>query len=329
MDQSIRVSILMPIFKVEQYLEKALDSVFTQTYQNIDFVFVNDCSPDNSFQVLKNTIDKHGIDESRYKIIIHEKNEGIAKSRADCLMNAEGEYVLFVDSDDWIEPEMVETMLDATDNGQIDIVGSDIKSDDINGKSKYHHENYAKTCHGNLIRCLNYDINTVLWKLLIRKDLFNNFSISPIDIGEDYIISIKLYYYAMNFCSIDKAYYHYVQYNENRLSFKRLKSINDHIKCVCEIEKFLRDEGVYNCKIEEKLLLRKFNIKSNFLTNEFYDIEAYKSVFPEANMIWRKIPYSWKEIVKFWLAEKGCIFLVKFFVVISNFVKNRCSLKAL
>ena len=66
---TIRVTILMPIYKVEQYLEKTLDSVFTQTYQNLDFVFVNDCSPDNSLLVLKNTISKHGIDAMRYVII--------------------------------------------------------------------------------------------------------------------------------------------------------------------------------------------------------------------------------------------------------------------
>ena len=61
MDQHIKVSILMPIYKVEQYLEKTLDSIFTQTYPYLDYVFVNDCSPDNSYQVLTNTINKYNI----------------------------------------------------------------------------------------------------------------------------------------------------------------------------------------------------------------------------------------------------------------------------
>jgi glycosyltransferase involved in cell wall biosynthesis len=312
MNQSIKVSILMPVYKVEQYLEKALNSIFTQTYQNIDFVFVNDCSPDNSLQVLKDTITKHGIEEGRYTIINHEQNEGIAVSRADCIANAKGEYVLFVDSDDWIEPDMVEAMVVATGGGQIDIVGSDIVGDYPDGRMKYHHENYAGTCRENLLRCLNYEINTVLWKLLIRRKLFFSFEILPhLNIGEDYIISVKLYYYAKTFKSLQRAYYHYVQYNQSRLSFQRLRSLNDHVRAVKEVERFCREKGIYDINVEHKLNLRKFNIKSNFLTKQLRDYEAYRTVFPEANRVWRKIPYSKTEKIKFWLAEKGLYILLK------------------
>lgn len=300
----------MPVYKVEQYLEKTLNSIFTQTYQNIDYVFVNDNSPDNSLQVLKETINKHRIDESCYAIINHEQNEGIAVSRADCIANAKGDYILFVDSDDWIEPDMVQTLLDATDNGQIDIIGSDILSDFLNGDVKYHHEKYADTCRENLIKCLNYDINTVLWKLLIRRSLFDNITITPhVDIVEDYIISVKLYYYAKSFRAVPKAMYHYVQYNQERVSLQLRRSINNHIKGVKEVEAFCREKGIYDEVVEEKLLLRKFNIKSNFLTKQLRDIEAYKTFFPEANRVWRKIPYSRKEKIKFWLAEMYCHFL--------------------
>lgn len=302
----------MPIYKVEQYLEKTLNSIFTQTYQNIDYVFVNDCSPDNSLQVLKDTIEKHGVEESRYTIINHEQNEGIAVSRADCIANAKGDYVLFVDSDDWIDPDMVQILLDATDNGGIDIIGSDIAVDHFDGKVTYHHEKYGETCRDNLIKCLNYDINTVLWKLLIRRKLFDNFTITPhVDIVEDYIISVKLYYFAKSFNAVPKAMYHYVQYNQERVSLQKLRSINMHIKGVMEVETFCREKGIYDAEVEEKLLLRKFNIKSNFLTKQLLDFDAYKSVFPEANKIWRKIPYSRKEKVKFWLAEKRLYFVLK------------------
>lgn len=302
----------MPVYKVEQYLEKTLNSIFTQTYQNIDYVFVNDCSPDNSLQVLKDTIGKHGIEEGRYTIINHEQNEGIAVSRADCVANAKGDYVLFVDSDDWIDPNMVQTLLDATDNGEIDLVGSDIASDYLDGKVTYHHEKYAETCRENLIKCLNYDINTVLWKLLIRRSLFDNFTITPhVDIVEDYIISVKLYYYAKSFRAVPRAMYHYVQYNQARVSLQLRRSINNHIKGVQEVEAFCREKGIYDDVVEEKLLLRKFNIKSNFLTKQLRDMKAYNSVFPEAKRVWRKIPYSRKEKIKFWLAEKGVLIFLR------------------
>ena len=312
MGNKIHVTILMPIYKVEQYLEKTLDSVFTQTYPYLDYVFVNDCSPDNSLQVLKDAIARYQIESNRYTIINHIQNEGIAVSRTDCIANAKGDYVYFVDSDDWIEKDTVEQMVYATNDGAIDIVGCDYMKDYLSGETTCHHENYADNCRDNMLRCLNYDIATVLWKLLIRRDLFNNFSITPhVDIVEDYIMSVKLYYYAKSFTAIPRAFYHYVQYNQARVSLQTLWSINMHIKGVEEVEGFCREKGLIDDETEYKLLLRKFNIKSNFLTKQLLDYYRYEQTFPEAKSIWRKMNYSGKERIKFWLAEHGHYSLLK------------------
>lgn len=309
----IKVSILMPIYKVEQYLEKTLESIFTQTYPNIEYVFVNDCSPDLSLQVLINTISKHGVDKDKYTIVNHQQNEGIAVSRTDCIANAKGDYVFFVDSDDWIEKDAVEEMVAATQNGRIDIVGCDFFKDYYSGSVTFHHENYAETCRENLLRCLNYDIATVLWKLMIRRSLFDNFTITPhVDIVEDYIMSVKLYFYAQSFIAIPKAFYHYVQYNQARVSLQTLWSINMHIKGVQEVEQFCREKGLYDDFVHHKLLLRKFNIKSNFVLNkQLLDHNAYKYNFPEAKGVWREIHYKIIEQLKFWLAEHGLFFVLK------------------
>lgn len=314
MENIIQVTILMPIYKVEQYLEKTLDSVFTQTYPYLDYVFVNDCSPDNSLQVLKDAIDKYKIEANRYTIVNHVQNEGIAVSRTDCIANAKGDYVYFVDSDDWIEKDTVEQMVYATKQGTIDIVGCDYMKDFLSGQTTYHHDDYADTCRENLFKCLNYDIATVLWKLLIRRELFDNFKITPhVDIVEDYIMSVKLYYYAKSFVAIPKAFYHYVQYNQARVSLQSLWSITMHIKGVGEVEQFCREKDLYNDDVAHKLLLRKFNIKSNFVLNkELLDSIAYQKTFPEAKGIWREMNYSKKERAKFWLAEHGLFLLLKF-----------------
>ena len=312
MEQHIQVSILMPVYKVEQYIEKTLDSIFTQTYPYLDYVFVNDCSPDNSLQVLEDTIKKHNIEADRYAIINHVQNEGIAVSRADCLVNAKGDYVFFVDSDDWIEKDATEQMVKATNGGTVDIVGCDFMKDFLSGKTTCHHENYADTCRENMMRCLNYDIATVLWKLLIRRSLFEHFTITPhVDIVEDYIMSVKLYYYAKSFVALPQAFYHYVQYNQARVSLQTLWSVTMHIKGVEEGEAFLREKGLYDMQAEHKLMLRKFNIKSNFLTKHLLDYRAYKSTFPEADHIWREMGYTQKERLKFWLAEHHLFLLLK------------------
>lgn len=310
---TLLVSVLMPIYNVEQYLGKTLDSIFTQTYQNIEYVFVNDCSPDNSLGMLKESINRHHIDESRYTIVSHEHNEGIAVSRADCLAHAKGDYVFFVDSDDWIESEAVEQMVKATRNGAIDIVGCDFMKDYPSGETTYHHENYGNSCRMNMLYCLNYDIATVLWKLLIRRSLFENFSITPhVDIVEDYIMSVKLYYYAKSFVALPRAFYHYVQYNQARVSLQTKRSVTMHIKGVKEVEEFCREKGLYNNKeVEHKLKLRKFNIRSNFLTAQLLDYDAYRHTFPDSSGAWHEMGYSWKEQLKFWLADHRLFTILK------------------
>ena len=105
------VSYLVPIYNVEKYLENCLESMFAQTYQNTEYVFVDDCSTDNSYNILLATLKKNNISQDKYTIVRHPQNEGIAVSRADCIANAKGEYVQFVDSDDWIEPDMTEALL--------------------------------------------------------------------------------------------------------------------------------------------------------------------------------------------------------------------------
>ena len=324
MDQKIRVSILMPIYKVEQYLEKTLDSIFTQTYSEINFVFVNDCSPDNSLQVLKDTIQKHHIDNSLYTIVNHEQNEGIAVSRADAIAHAKGDYIFFVDSDDWIEKDTVEQMVSATKGGTIDIVGCDFMKDYLSGKPTYHHEKYAETCRDNMLKCLNYDIGTVLWKLLIRRSLFDNFIITPhVDIVEDYIISVKLFFFAKSFVAIPKAFYHYVQYNQARVSFQTQRSIKMHIKGVQEVEQFCCEREIFDNVVAHKLLLRKFNIKSNYVLNkELLDISAYLNTFPEASGMWRELPYTKKERIKFWLVEHEMSFVIHLMNVKFFFHRN-------
>ena len=303
-ERRMLVSVLMPVYNVENYLGKTVDSVFSQTYGNMEYVFVDDCSQDNSLQVLRDAIARHRIDSSRCTVISHEQNEGIAVSRADCISHAHGDYVLFVDSDDWITADAVEQMVRATQDGRMDIVGCDFMKDYTSGRTTSHHENYAESCHENLLRCLNYDIATTLWKLLIRRSLFDNITITPhVDIVEDYIISVKLYHYAKRFAAVHQAFYHYVQYNPERVSFQTLRSITMHIKGVKEVEAFCREKGLLDDYAEHKLLLRKFNIRSNFLTRRLLDYDAYRRTFPETDGVWREMGYSTKERVKFWLAD--------------------------
>ena len=314
MNNTPLVSILVPIYNVEKYLGKCLDSIFSQTYKNIEYVFVDDCSTDRSLDVLALSLAKYNIPSEKTTIIKHQVNEGIAVSRNDCIKSAHGEYVQFIDSDDWVEPNMTEELVNASKKTTIDIVSCCYLRDYLTNSTTYHKDKFSDSCLDNMKLTINYEISPVLWKLLIRRKLFDNFDITPhIDIVEDYIISIKLFYYANSFNFVDKYLYHYIQYNQERVSFQKLRSITNHIKGVGEIETFLKEKKIHTDEIRHLLNLRKFNIKSNFLTKELLDYKAFKTTFPESNKAWRFIDYSPKEKIKFWLAEHNMFFILKIF----------------
>ena len=308
------ISILVPIYKVEKHISKCLDTIFYQTYPDIEYIFVDDCSPDDSLTILKKYIDKIDIDKRKVRIISHLENKGIAITRNNLLDHAKGEYVLFVDSDDWIEADMVEQMVSATNNGTIDIIGCDYIKEYSDGKQTYHKENYAQDCNENIIRLLNYNIGPTMWKILVKREIFNKVRFQPnIEIGEDYVASIKLYYYANSCSNIHKYLYHYAQYNVNRYSNQIEKSISDHIHAVVTVEDFLKTIGLYCQRVDKELKLRKFCIKSYYLLPPLLDYTKWKTTFPETDKMWRFINYSKKEKVKFWMAEKHFFFILRLF----------------
>lgn len=101
------VSIVLPIYNVEKYLPKCLDSVLGQTYKNIEIICVNDGSPDGSEKIVCDYMKK-----DRRITLINQKNQGLSGARNTGIENAKGEYIIFLDSDDWIDPETVQTAID-------------------------------------------------------------------------------------------------------------------------------------------------------------------------------------------------------------------------
>ena len=102
-----KVSVIIPVYNVEQYLNKCLDSVTNQTFKNIEIICINDCSTDNSLNVLKNFASK----DSRIKIIDLNQNKGVSNARNSGLDFAQGEYVYLMDSDDWLDDNYLEIMV--------------------------------------------------------------------------------------------------------------------------------------------------------------------------------------------------------------------------
>jgi glycosyltransferase involved in cell wall biosynthesis len=112
-----KVSVVVPIYKVEKYLSKCLDSIITQTYKNLEVILVDDGSPDNCGLIAEQYTER----DSRIKVL-HKENGGLSDARNYGMKNVTGEYTLFVDSDDWIAPNMIEQLVLVANQLQADVV---------------------------------------------------------------------------------------------------------------------------------------------------------------------------------------------------------------
>lgn len=106
-----KVSVIIPVYGVERYIEQCARSLFSQTMRDgIEYIFVDDCSPDKSIEILEDILREYPHREPQVKIIRHTENQGIGGTRRTGVKNATGEYIIHCDSDDWVEPDMYEML---------------------------------------------------------------------------------------------------------------------------------------------------------------------------------------------------------------------------
>lgn len=108
-----KISVIIPVYGVERYIEQCACSLFEQTMQDgIEFIFVDDCSPDKSIEILENVLREYPHREQQVKIIRHTENQGLGGARKTGMEYATGEYIIHCDSDDWVEPECMKRFIE-------------------------------------------------------------------------------------------------------------------------------------------------------------------------------------------------------------------------
>ena len=281
MDNDIKVSILVPFYKVENYVGKCVESLFRQTYKNIEYVFVNDCTPDRSMEIINEYIDKYGI-RDKCKIIEHETNKGISTSRNDCLDNATGDYILFIDSDDYIDLDMVESLVDTAKENDADISGCGY-TEEYGNRSVDMPQVYTND-HKEMLKAITVlKIKGVMWKLLIRRSIVEDNKVRFIPdntMVDDYLFCCQVFFYAKRFASVDRCMYHYIQFNPNNYSKTTVFNVTSQAKAIIKTEEFYKENGVYDI-VRNELLQRKFLAKLPLRLNKnCYDVKTWRQIFP-------------------------------------------------
>lgn len=227
-----KVSIIIPVYGVENFIERCAKSLFSQTLDGIEFIFVDDCTPDKSMVVLESVIEKfrYRIAEKSWTVRTEKMpaNSGLPAVRRHGIQLSTGDYIIHCDSDDWVEPEMLEEMYNEAINSNADVVICDYCRTD---GDQYHkvYKGCQSTEKDELIRNFLFQRNS--WSLcnkLFRRTTYYKGLIYPEKpMGEDMATTIQLIWQCKNIRYIPKAYYNYYV---NLTSITKQKSVSALIK---------------------------------------------------------------------------------------------------
>ncbi len=292
-----KVSFIVAVYNVAAFIEQCARSLFEQTERDLEFVFVDDASPDDSVEIIRRVMEDYPERVPQVKIVRHEENKKIIETRRDGLSAATGEYVVFVDGDDYVEPQLAELVY-----GMASETGADMVLYDLYGYSKDGVQVVKAVSPIAIERKLRYDDAVIFrWvmpyltcKMIKREVITNNdvaWAVRPY--GEDVVLSISAAYYSKNVEYLQMPMYHY-RYNPQSITNSidkehLLKNYSDYMENMRVIDDFLTKNGVADY-YAEGLYTSKMNVRNHLLplVGEREYRKMWHESFPEINkeMFW-------------------------------------------
>ena len=301
------VTICVPVYNVERYIERCARSLFEQTFPDIEYLFVDDCSPDNSIQLLNEITREYPQRMPHVHIIRHEVNRGSSVARNTAVDSCRTEFLIHVDSDDFLEKNAVELLIDKQKEGDYDIV---------TGNAKILHADRTEVLRINeptekdlLIKeYIKPSLNHVLWGRLIRTSLYTENHLAALEgcnMGEDHQITPRLFYFAQKVAAINDCLYNYNCTNSQsymaRASLKEdfSKKIVQDLKAFEILYDFFSNRGEqdyskcvatelakYIYKVTPVLVARRQKKEFHFAWSYYYRISNnYEGVSPKNKII--------------------------------------------
>lgn len=260
------ISIIVPIYNAESTLEKCINSLISQTYKNIEIILVDDGSPDSSSKICKN----FSMKDNRIKVY-HKENGGVSSARNYGLIHANGEYISFVDPDDWVESNMIEMMMKAilNDNADVCICGYERAFKSI----REHVERHTFPKEIVLDKALIFDRflgsngwGTAAWNKIFSKNSINGIMYQNLKIGEDAVFCFDSLYKANKVTVISDIYYHYI-ISKNSVTISKFNKdkLYDYIYSRQYIAKHLDS-------FPDKVKIKAYN---EYAMSYYYSISSY------------------------------------------------------
>lgn len=311
------VSIVIPVFKCEKHIEECVHSLFEQTLEDLEYIFVNDATPDKSINILNRLLDGYPIRKEHVIIINLETNKGVANARQIGISHASGEYIIHCDSDDWVDKDMYEKLYLKAKETDADIVGCNFRHEFSDIQYDFHQQ-YANNIEENTRRLINGRIFPSLCTSLTKRSLITENSISfPIglNMGEDLYFNLHLYLHAKKIVGMDWAPYHYRHTEDSSCVQRTRKSIDSDIAIAGLIEKTMKGNNLYE-KYAKEIEYRKFFSKLPLMRDLSNDknYTDWLNTYPETNNnIWKYDQIDWKRKTELWLSANHMLPMAKVF----------------
>ena len=284
-----KVSVIIPVYGVEPYIERCVRSLFEQTLDDIEYLFIDDCTPDHSIEILRHVLEEYPQRKPQVTIHRMERNSGQAKVREWGIKNATGEYVIHCDSDDWVDSTMYEILYNEACNSMSDLVICNYYISDGVGNSRIFNKRIVDTSRDVIFQKLltSYDLNPV-WSALAHRSLYGRVTCPTGNQGEDKTYMIQLCYYSkkISYCAIPLYYYRIRQ-----SSISHQKGVDAIIKRYNQIQE--NNEIIYRFAHKEQLFdkykdaFQVYFVKSKFLMGKYIADNRckviWKGAFPMFN----------------------------------------------
>jgi glycosyltransferase involved in cell wall biosynthesis len=312
-------SIIVPVYNDENNLPRCLDSIISQAFTGFECLLVDDGSTDKSSAIC----DAYAEKDSRIRVY-HKNNEGISKTRRFGINNSTGRFTVFVDSDDWIEPSLLQNVVQIINISNPDIIFMDFYDERSSGKECYVSQKIPFSVKDTVIRqVLEGNLFSCLWNVIIKRDLYflNKISFAEgINYGEDSLFVIELLLNKPKIEYLSGAYYHHT-FNHN--SFTRKNRKNRYM----ERSKFLNQIplllGKYNRLDLDKHNFFPINDKYAMLCSGVFSRKEYKELFSISLTAYHRKYFGLLKYILLLMAEKGFYYTAKFSVLLIHSLKNK------
>lgn len=291
MDEQIKISVIIPVYGVERYIERCVRSLMEQTIDGIEFIFVDDCSRDASVTIAQNTISQYPDKNDCVRWVHHPCNKGLPAARNTGLSLARGEYIYHCDSDDYLDKTMLEKLYLKAKSENLDFVWCDFYRETAEGTFEEKTFSYEVDKTTLLQNYLVYGWN-VVWNTICKRDIYkkNNIrSLESISFCEDFELMSKLLFCSNSWNKIEEPLYYYNRLNSGSmitqsLSVQKLmQTINSGIDAVSSLCNFARNKNsILYSKLETELNWRMLKAKTYLF---FFPSKRqyYLSLRPECN----------------------------------------------